>query len=241
MGTFRHVSALCVALGFATSSLGCARSGRPPELPAQEPIAALPPLEGTGLAADGAPEDGSFRRQIGDYVAQRFSGTFRERPFTLVEEVVAREGDLLVVDYTLSRGGDDRVLRVRFDESTGRIVQVSHLRDGQETPGQLADYEDLMAMTSFAPERNEGRLRQDAQTCLVGPRELDCELEEYSVLVDGHKAVLLVEHSPELERDVAGEIRAIDGTVLYRTELIDLREGGKRSPEEVGLSAIAPK
>ena len=76
---------------------------------------------------------------------------------------------------------------------------------------------------------------------MVGPRELDCELAEYSVLVDGQKAVLLVEHSPELQRDVAGEIRAIDGTVLYRTELIDLREGGKSSLEEVGLSAIAPQ
>src|SRR5690606_33023368 len=137
MGTFRHVSALWAALGFAVLSLGCARSGHPLE-PGQEPKGALPPLEGTGFAADGPPVHEAARRQVGDYVAQRFSGTFRDRPFTLVEEVVAREGDLLVVDYTLSIDGVDRVLRVRFDERTERVVRVSHLRGGEEFPGQLA-------------------------------------------------------------------------------------------------------
>lgn len=186
-------------------------------------------------------QEGSARRSVGDYVAHRFSGTFSDRPFVLVEEVVAHEGDLLVVDYTLSRGSDERVLRVRFDADTERVVRVSHLRAGEETPGRLSDYEELLAMTSFAPDRNDGRVRAGAQTCLVGPRELDCELDEYSLTVDGQKAVLMVERSPELKRDVAGEVRAVDGTVLYRTELVELREGNRSPVGEAGLSALSSK
>src|SRR5690606_11947536 len=117
-----------VVLGVAWSGLGCSSLATPaPQSAAVAPQEALPELEGTGLEparAEAAPRG----RRVGDYVAQRFSGTFRERPFTLVEEVVGREGGLVVVDFTLEQADEKRVLRVRFDEATERPVSAAHVR-----------------------------------------------------------------------------------------------------------------
>lgn len=168
---------------------------------------------------------------MGDYVAQRFSGTFRERPFTLVEEVVGREGGLVVVDFTLEQADEKRVLRVRFDEATERPVSAAHVRGLDEVPASLSEYEELLAWTSFVPDRNEELLGSRQETCVVGPRELECAIEKFRVLVADQEATLSVSRSAELERDVAGEVRAADGTLLYRTELIDLRQGEPTSAE----------
>lgn len=190
----------------------------------------LPPLEGTGLEPARAASSGRSR-QVGDYLAQRFSGTFRERPFTLVEEVVAQEGELLVVDYTLEQADEKRVLRVRFDAATERAVAASHLRGLEEIPASLTEYEELLALASFAPERNDAHLGSRRETCVIGPRELECDVEKFRVRVEDRDATLVVSRSSELERDVAGEVRAADGTLLYRTEIIDLREGTPQPAE----------
>ena len=56
----------------------------------------LPPLEGTG-AKTARPKS---NRRVGDVAVHRYSGSFRAQPVTVTEEVVAREGNVLVVDYT---------------------------------------------------------------------------------------------------------------------------------------------
>lgn len=190
----------------------------------------LPPLEGSGLPPVRAESQAGSRR-VGDYLAQRFSGTFRERPFTLVEEVVAQEGDLLVVDFTLEQADEKRVLRVRFDAATERAVAASHVRGVEEIPARLSEYEELLALASYAPDSNEAHLGSRRETCVIGPRELECDVEKFRVRVDDAEATLVVTRSSEIERDVAGEVRAADGTLLYRTEVIDLRQSQPQSGE----------
>ena len=45
------------------------------------------------------------------------------------------------------------------------------------------------------------------------------------VFVGDKQATLAVTRSDELAQDVAGEVVAVDGTVLYRAELLDVRKG----------------
>jgi hypothetical protein len=67
-------------------------------------------------------------------------------------------------------------------------------------------------------------------TCTVGPSELDCEMKNYRVLVGDAPANLSVTQSEQLGgRDVAGEITGEDGTVIYRSELLEMHRGEKGS------------
>lgn len=189
----------------------------------------LPPL--VGIGARSVPAETA--RRVGDVVAHRYSGAFRSQPITVTEEVVAREGDVLVVDFTVEQGDSERTLRARLDAATERVLRVSHLVGNKETPGRLSELDALMAEIAFAPDTNDGKVSSKSETCLVGPRELDCELTKYNVFVDSQPATLAVSRASELARDVSGEVTAVDGTVLYRAELLDVR----RAPSVAATSA----
>jgi hypothetical protein len=77
---------------------------------------------------------------------------------------------------------------------------------------------------------NDGLVSQNAQTCLVGADELDCETKTYKVWIGEDAATLSVVHSPRFaDRDVSGEITTEDGKLVYRAELIEARQGNPRS------------
>ncbi len=161
-------------------------------------------------------------RQVGDYYVHRFSGSFREGPLTLVERVVAEKDDVVVVDYTLEDGATEKTLRVKLDRETERPLSVSEVGDDGETPVPVAAYEAMLEQTVFAPDVNDALLDEHRQTCLVGPKELDCEVKEYRVFVGDDEAKLTVTASDDLPgRDIAGEITGVDGSVIYRAELVE--------------------
>jgi hypothetical protein len=171
-------------------------------------------------------------RAVGDYFVERFSGSFRRTPLTLTEEVVAAEGDLLVIDYTLEETGNPKVqhLRTRFNPASGRVEKVSILDGERELPAPLSAYDRLMEKTSFAADSNDGMIGAAKQTCLVGGREMDCETKDYKVSVGDTHATLSVTTSAEVnDRDVAGQIVTGDGNVVYRAELVDMRRGAGSS------------
>jgi hypothetical protein len=190
----------------------------------------LPPLEGTGAKAEA-----ESLRHVGDVAVRRYSGSFRDAPITVTEEVVAQEGKLIVVDITIEQGDEKQMLRVRYDARSDRAVRVSHLEGQKELPGTLSELEDLMAEVSFAPDFNDGKVSSKNETCLVGPRELECELTKYKVYVGDQKATLAVSRSSELGQDVAGEVVAVDGTVIYRAELLDSKSGAGESTASAKL------
>jgi hypothetical protein len=141
----------------------------------------------------------------------------------------------MIVDYTLEEGKEKLRLRARVDLKSKRVVAASKLEQGTEIEMSLAAYEALMAKTVFAADTNEERLGAETSTCLVGGKELDCEITSYRVTVGGKPAKLSISTSAALEgRDVSGEIKSEDGNVIYRAEIVEI---GKRSPTSSVASA----
>jgi hypothetical protein len=166
--------------------------------------------------------------EVGDFTVQRYSGSFSKNPVTMTEEIIAREGDLMIVDYTLEDGKETLRFRARVDLKSKRVVAASRLEKGSEVEMTLGAYEALMAKTVFTADTNEERLGAETATCLVGGKELDCEVTSYRVTVGGKPAKLSISTSKALtDRDVAGEIKSEDGNVIYRAEIVEV---GKRPP-----------
>jgi hypothetical protein len=165
-------------------------------------------------------------RHVGDLFVHRFSGSFAEDPLTLTEEVAAREDNAWVVDFSLTQSEKVERLRVRFDVVSGEAVSAAHFDGKSETPAALGDYEALLARTVYAADVNDGLVSSNAQTCLVGADELDCETKTYKVWVGDRAATLSVVHSNTFaDRDVSGDITTDDGKLIYRAELVEAKQG----------------
>jgi hypothetical protein len=175
-------------------------------------------------------------RRVGDRLVHRYSGTYRSEALVLAEEVVAREGDVLVVDYSVLEGDAPQRLRVRMSVKSERVVSVSRLEDDVEQPGSIADYERMLEKTAFATDRNRGLLSRRPQTCLIGPEEFDCVESRFEVQVAGQPGTLLVSRHPGLARDIAGEVTAVDGTVLYKADLIEFERGAVAADTEAPVA-----
>lgn len=218
----RATAASCAVL--LTAGCGLFQRAAPASTPVVQaaPVAAAqPPAE----AAAPTPE-----RRVGDFFVHRFSGSFAAEPLTLTEEVAGREDDAWVVDFALSQNDKVERLRVRFDSLTGATKSAALLDGTTETPTELAAYDALMARTIYAADVNDGLVSQNAQTCLVGADELDCETKTYKVWVGDDAATLSVVHAARFaDRDVSGEITSEDGKLIYRAELIEARQGNPRS------------
>ena len=160
------------------------------------------------------------RRRVGDLVVHRFSGSFHRTPLVLTEEVVGKEGERWVVDLTLEEGATITRFRVRMDDE-GAVSSASKWVGQREVPGSLADYNAMVESTVFAADANDGLVGAEKTTCLLGSRELDCQIKSYRVRVADKAATLKVSESAELPgRDLAGEIVSDDGRVLYRSQIV---------------------
>jgi hypothetical protein len=201
--------------------------------PAKAASAKKPAQENREIAAEHEPA--RPMPEAGDFTVQRYSGSFSKNPVTMTEEVIAREGDLMIVDYTLEDGRETLRFRARVDLKSKRVVAASKLEKGSEVEMTLAAYEALMSKTVFTADTNEERMGAEPMTCLVGGKELDCEVTSYRVTVGGKPAKLSISTSKALmDRDVAGEIKSEDGNVIYRAEIVEI---GKRAPTSSVASA----
>jgi hypothetical protein len=173
---------------------------------------------------------------VGDTAVHRFSGTFSKHALILKEEVVAVSTDTFTVHYTLDEGATQSELLVTRGIRSERVVFVQRLDHGRKMPGSTRDYEALIEKTLFTPDQNSGALARSEQTCLVGQAEHDCEVAEYRVYVADQEARLSVMRSPKLGRDVSGEVIAVDGTMIYHAELVEVQEGkGVAHTDEVAI------
>lgn len=177
-------------------------------------------------------------RRVGDLWVHRFSGSYRADNLIVREEVIGQNGDVLLVDFTLTEGDAETQLRVEMSKRSERVIKVSRVVHGKLAPGKLADFDALMEKTSFVPDRNRGKIAEKTQTCLVGKDELNCELTEYKVLLGEDEATLTVAHNDELRRDISGEITAVDGTVIYHAELLEMRRGQETERSDEGVALV---
>ncbi len=159
---------------------------------------------------------------VGDEAIHRFSGTFSKQALILKEEVVAADNKTFTVHYTLDEGASMSELLVKRTNQSERIVSVQRINGSARVPATTADYEAMIQKTLFAPDQNHGQLASRKQTCLVGKKEHDCEIADYKVYVADQEARLSVARSQALDRDVSGEIVAVDGTLIYRAELLEI-------------------
>ncbi len=163
-------------------------------------------------------------KQVGDRTVHRFSGSFRKTNLILTQEVVARAGSLVVVDYLLEEGDAATRLRVTHDIGSDRVLRVREVRGKKELPSSTAAFEKLMAKTTFAPDDNEAEIAKEKATCLIGSEPIECEKTAYRVKVGDKTATFSVARSSD-GRDVSGEISAEDGGIIYKAELIESRTG----------------
>lgn len=164
------------------------------------------------------------QRQVGDLSIQRFSGSFTKAPFTLSEEVIAKAGSLIVIDYTLEEDAQTTKLRVTHDVTTDRVLRVREMKGKKQLPSSTEAYETMLSRTMFVPDGNEGQVAKETTTCLIGERAVDCEKTSYQVTIGEEKATFSIARSSD-GRDISGEISAPDGKVFYRAEVVEQRSG----------------
>ena len=166
-------------------------------------------------------------RKVGDFSVHRFSGSYQKAPLTLTEEVVGSEFGLWVIDYTFEEQAETTKLRVRFDPRTESVFSVAKLDGGKETSVAISVYDQLIERTSFAADANDGVVAPGRTTGLVGPSELDCETKTYKVRVGDRFGTLTVSRTDQVAGgDVTGDLIADDGTVIYRSELVEVGNAG---------------
>lgn len=169
-------------------------------------------------------------RKLGDFRVHRFSGSYRKSPLSLTEEVIAREGGCWVIDYTFEESSGTTKFRVRFDPETDSVRRVSKIDGRQELSVPISSFEKLIERTSFAADSSDGPLSSTRGSCLVGPSELDCETKSDQVAIGDDAAILNVSRSSGAPgEDVAGDVMANDGAVIYWRELIEM--GNLSSPK----------
>lgn len=163
-------------------------------------------------------------KQVGDRTVHRFSGSFSKSNLILTQEVIARAGSLIVVDYTLEDGDTTQKLRVTHDVGSDRVLRVREVRGKKELPSSAAAFDKLMARTSFVPDDNEAEIAKEKGTCLIGSEQVDCVKTAYRVKVGDKTATFHVSQSSD-GRDVSGEISEEGGGIIYKAELIESRAG----------------
>lgn len=231
-----------VLISTALFTVGCSANVRevshapdaaPPPLPASQGIIAL---EGSTPG----PVDAE-RHHVGDAALHRFSGTYRNHPLMLREEVVSASRDTFTVLYTLDEGATQEQLLVTRAQRSERILSVERRAGEDFVSGSLLDYEAMIKKTLFTPDINHGQIAKKSQTCLVDRAEHDCDIAEYRVQVADQEARMSVARSRALGRDVSGEIVAIDGTLLYHAELLEEKHShAAAEPHNSEVAVISP-
>jgi hypothetical protein len=210
----------------ALAALGCS-TGRDAAVAPRTPATALAATNGAAAPEGATP----VTRTTGDFFVHLISGSFRKQPALLTERVVGRDGELWIIEYKLEDNDGARTLR-SWTDANGQVTRVTLLEDDGEKPGTLADYEALMASASLSPDENEGLTASTKSTCTIGPSELDCETKNYRVRIGEQAANLGITASRAIPGlDISGEITAADGTVIYRSVLIEGGNAGSAKAE----------
>jgi hypothetical protein len=229
----RSMSSLALAPAFL-ASLGCAELPRASSAASAERAAVVRTSRTAAPVENAAPK--VPERKVGDFRVHAISGSFRKQPAVLTERVTGHAAGLWTIEYTVEDSTGVRGLRTLVD-ANGEVKRVTRLIDGDEKLGSMKDYEGLMASISVTPDANDGLQASTNGTCTVGPSELDCETKSYKIWLAGEEASLGITASAALPgHDLSGEITAADGTVIFRSELLE--HGNDVDSKESGISMV---
>ena len=166
-------------------------------------------------------------RQPGDFVVYRFSGSYRDTPVMMRQQIVALTEKYTLMDTEIEDGSKSYRLRMRMRED-GEVVSVAKLDGDVQRPFGLDAYEKLMNDLMLVADENKGVVDSAEDLVDVAGMPLHVTLTSYSVRVGTQDAVMKTMVAEDFAwGDVGGEVVTNDGKVLYRAEIIEL--GGEKT------------
>jgi hypothetical protein len=214
-------------------SMGCAAVVMQPRVAAEPPVEAsaravdplLDVVRPAGPDAAGSVSRGHFQ-DVGDFVAYRVSGSYREVPVTITQKVVERSEGRLIVDLTIAEDGEQLRLRLRLDDRPyrqGQLLSVARLAGEVQLPFGVAAYDRLMSELVLSPDDLEAPIGSTGVLVDVGGVPIPAVRTSYHVRVGAHAAVMSTLASRSLGWGrLGGEIVSADGKLLYKAEIVDL-------------------
>jgi hypothetical protein len=165
----------------------------------------------------------SAGRKPGDYVVFRFSGSYREAPVEMVQRVIARRGDVLIVDVSVEGRPAFRLEVDDRPDTRGSILEVARLVNGVAEPIETSAYEALLGDLIVLADDNEGLVDDEEVKLSLGDTTLVATKLTYRVRVGGRAGFMSTYASEGFAwGDAGGEIRTATGEVLYKAEIVDV-------------------
>lgn len=164
-------------------------------------------------------------RAVGDFVVFKFSGTYRKSPLVLTERVVALQGEDVVIEFAFTEGTKSSTFRALtgaagksdlygFTKLNAKGVTVDASRD---------EFESFMAKTVLSADDNEETLATTTADVEIGGKTWTATTTAFRVRIGKTNATMKISQSDAFAwGDLAAEIVATDGTVLYRAELLEV-------------------
>jgi hypothetical protein len=224
---------ILAASSMALLSLGCGHPVMHPSVPPAEIQEKSREQIDVSLPSKDDVEDKSKTsvrmREPGDFVVYRFSGSYRETPVRLTQQVVGYEHGYLLVDVTVDDSGAQQRLRLRIGskgERKGELISVARFEGAVQVPFGLVAYGQLMNDIVLTADENEGLVDATRTVVDVAGNDLYCDVSSFRVRVGAHDAVMTTVSSDEFAwGHVGGEIATTDGNVLYKAEIVDIGAG----------------
>ncbi len=198
--------------------LGCAPSAVAPAVTLATPEVVT---TSNALPVGGVERDLSLRKR-GDYVVYRFSGSYRDNPVTMTQQVLWVRDGKSVLDLIIDDGRAQVRLRMRLDEDNN-VMSVAKLEGSVQRPFGVQAYEQMMNEIMLSADENSGLVTSDENIVDVAGVPLAVTESQYRVRVGAHDAIMKTMSADGFAwGDVGGEIRTMDGKVLYKAEIIEL-------------------
>jgi hypothetical protein len=134
------------------------------------------------------------RYRVGDYVVYRYAGRMIGRdPMLLMEEIVAQDGDRLVIEVTLTRGHDtvrawrQTVIDTAENRAANRVEALCELHDGTCAPLANEGNADLLRMYDglvLAPDAPAIDVAETEEDVDVGGTSMHCHVRRGHVTRD---------------------------------------------------------
>lgn len=226
---------LLAASSISLLSLGCGSPVMNPSVtPSSAEVRERAPIDvALPVKPEAAAANKSVRmREPGDFVVYRFSGSYRETPVTLTQQVVGEEHGYLLVDLTVDDSGTQQHLRLRIGAEgprKGELISVARFEGSVQVPYGLVAYGHLMNEIILTADENDGLVDATRAVVDVAGVDLYCDVSSFKVRVGAHEAVMTTVSSDEFAwGHVGGKIATADGNVLYKAEIVDIGAGSNR-------------
>lgn len=168
------------------------------------------------------------RYAAGDFVAYRYSGSYRKEPITLTEKVLSKEGNKLCILVVWKSGAETRTWKQfvtdtaynRTNNIVDRLVLVENGIEKELPNRENVDLFRLYDGTFLMPQRPPELVKEEVKSVSVCGRQYNCRVKTYRTRVSGQRATMTVAESADFTwTTVYSRYEALHGGVLYSAEV----------------------